>query len=824
MLFVPLTACEKDLPSTIPTTEESEKVPAPEAVGDLRINEYLTQNSDVNYTSAGEYADWVELYNAGDADVALGGYFLSDDGTEPGKWTFPAGTVIEAGDYLLIWCSGEKKPPEGEIHASFKLGGDDTEIVLYSANKVLIDRVAIVETAENVSYGRSKDDPNQFVYYAYPTPAAQNGAGFEKLSHATGIESKTIYISEVSAAYARENKDKTQSDWIEIHNRTDKPVSLKGYGLCKDLKGGRLVFGDVTLAPDGYLVVDAVGKDVLPDDTDDGRTDEKVIAKPIDGTWTAPFQIDSSGDSLLLLNADGVAIDRYETGKLRVGESSGRTGDALDRVWFAVPTPGKENAQSLTAIAPVPVFSNNGGYASVGDSITIAVRDGFQVRFTTDGGNPTESSQIYSTPLALSETITIRARAFADGYLPSDTATASFIVGTKHEIPVVFLSSEPDNLFGYKRGIMADGPGYSEPFPYVGANFWKDWERVVTFEYYEANGEKMAQFDAGANVFGQYTRAYLQKSLALHLREDYGKKTITYPFFENNPVTVNTDFVLRAAGQDQYRAKLRDAFCTQVLRGYTVCVSMDWQPVALYINGAYWGLYALREKVNERFFAAREGLDPDNMDIIKGDTNLLTGDKTDWRALREYVKSHDLRVQANYDYVAARVDIPNFIDYLIAEIFFANSDTGNTKAYREQPDGVNGGSKWRWVLFDFDMTMRTGAMGPPRNTIKEMFNPDGHGYNHMFFTALQVGLLKNSDFKAQFKARYEELLNTAFSIPHMTEVLDRMAGEIEPEIAANAVRWGKPTVDYWQSQVDEIREIINTRPAVARSQMEAFLR
>jgi spore coat protein CotH len=257
--------------------------------------------------------------------------------------------------------------------------------------------------------------------------------------------------------------------------------------------------------------------------------------------------------------------------------------------------------------------------------------------------------------------------------------------------------------------------------------------------------------------------------------------------------------------------------------GYSDIAMQDWQPVALYINGEYWGIYAIREKINEQYFAAREGLDPDHMDIVKGDTNTLSGDKTGWRDLREYARNHDMRQQVHYDYIAARLDIDNFIDYLIAEIFFANSDTGNKKSYREAPEGANGGSKWKMVLFDFDMTVRAGAMGPPRNTIAEMFNPNGHGVNNMFFTALQVGLLQNSGFKAKFKARYLELLDTAFSPAHMEEVLDRMAAQVEPEIAANAARWGKPTPDYWRAQVEEVRAILQSRPAVAKQQMEAFL-
>ncbi|MDR1928192.1 MAG: CotH kinase family protein [Oscillospiraceae bacterium] len=790
----------------------------------LRINEYQSKNSYTVYSKAGEYYDWVELFNAGDRPVALERCYLTDNPEDPGKWRFPEGTVLEAGAYLLIWCSGKTEPVEGELHASFRLSDDDAGLAVFDEGNRQIDAVPIVPLEENLSYGRSAADPAKLEYYALPTPGAANGGGFETSAAANGAGSRTVLITEVSAAYAPGNKTSERHDWIELHNQTGQPVSLKGYGLCKSLDGKRLVFGEESLAPGAFLVVQAAG-DESPADADSGAAgDERRSSVRRSGVWYAPFQVDAAGETLFLLDAQGRVIDRFESGKLRVGESSGRPEQSLARVWFAVPTPGKANSEkSCQGYAPKPVFSKTGGYAQAGEAITVTAPEGCTLRYTSDGSEPDETSPALQDPLLLTETVTIRARAFQEGYLPSDTATVSYLVNVSHKIPIIFLSAKPDDLFGRQNGIMANGPGYAEPFPYIGANFWKDWERGATMEYYSAAGVKQLEFNCGINVFGQYTRAYLQKSLAVHLRDGYGQRSVTYPFFENNPILTNTDFVIRAAGQDQYYAKLRDAFCTQVLRGYSDCVSMDWQPVALYINGAYWGLYALREKINESFFAAREGLDPNCIDIIKGDTRVLSGDKTDWVALRNYVKAHDLRTQANYDYVAARLDIDNFIDYLIAEIFFANGDTGNKKVYRERPEGANGGSKWKWVLFDFDMTMRADAMGPPRNTIKEMFNPGGHGNSNMFFTALQVGLLKNSSFKAKFRARYLELLDTAFSPAHMEETLDRMAAEMEPEIAANGARWGKPTADSWRAQVEEIRQVIKSRPAVARQQLEAFL-
>ncbi|MDR2525566.1 MAG: CotH kinase family protein [Oscillospiraceae bacterium] len=777
---------------TDPTQQSSQRLPEHfGGTGAVVINEYMSKNTHTNYTQAGDAADWAELYNPGASAIDLSGWFLSDDPNKPSKWAFPQGVTIQAGEYLLVWCSDGAAAAQGELHTSFKLGQEDLALVLSAPDLQEIDSMPMQPLQENISCGRDPADLGKLLFFTLPTPGEANGAGFAELALAQAPESRELIISEVSAAWAVRNKETGQSDWVELHNPTEKSVSLKGYGLCKSLDGDPYLFSDAELPPGGYMTVNV--------------------------------KVDSCGERLYVLNPAGQVVDFFDSGKLRVGESSGRAAGSLERVFFAAPTPGKANTQPpLRGYAPKPKLSRIGGYATQGDTVTAAAQ-GFTLRYTTDGSVPAADAPIFPGEIHLSETLTLRVRAFADGFLPSDTVTATYIIGASHEIPIVSLSSKPDDLFGHSNGIMANGPGYAEPFPYEGANFWKDWEREATLEYYSKTGEKQLEFDAGVGVFGQYTRAYLQKSLAVHLRDSYGAKRVTYPFFENNPITTNTDFVLRAAGQDQYRTKFRDAFCTQVLKGYSDIAYQDWQPVALYINGEYWGLYALREKVNEQFFAAREGLDADHIDTVKGDTQALSGDKAGWRELREYARSHDMAQQTHYAWMEERLDIDNFIDYLIAEIFFANSDTGNKKSYREAPEGANGGSKWRMVLFDFDMTMRSGAMGPPRNTIKEMFSPNGHGYNNMFFTALQCGLLENKTFREKFKARYLELLETAFSIKHMEEVLNRMAAEVEPEIAANAARWGKPTPEYWRAQVEEVRGIIHSRPAVAKQQMLDFL-
>lgn len=800
--IVSFCACKGDGTEDLTNSKVSQ---APVEASGVIINEYCSKNTAVIYDGDGDYCDWVELYNTSGKPFTLFGYFLSDDETNKKKWAFPENTVIEPDAYLLVFLSGKDRVSEnGELHASFKLGGDDKILALYSGKGKAADIVEITKLKENTSYGRSLD-ASGFFYFAKPTPGAANSTtGFEKLSMEIPIADREVYISEVSAAYETGNRDKTLYDWIELYNNTDKPVSLKGYGLCKSLAGTVHIFSSLSIPARTYATVYASGK-------------ETANKKKSD--IYAPFTVDSSGEDLYLLRPDGTIVDTFSTGKLRIGVTSGRSGGDM-RFFYSQPTPGKANsAQKYTAYAAAPVFSPDSATASAGDSVALSTKTkGAQIRFTTDGSDPKPNSQLYTAPITLNKTVTVRAAAFSDGLLRSDIASATYIIGREHTLPVVCISSDPDGLFGYKNGILANGPGYKAgEFPYVGANFWKDWEREACVEYF-VNGKKELEFTAGIMVFGQYSRAYDQKSLSIHLRDSYGTNEITYPFFKGNPITTVSDLVLRAGGQDQSKTKIRDAFCREVIEGHTHNASMDFQPVALYINGQYWGYYDLREKINESYFETHENINKDAVDIVKGDSIELSGTIGRYMDMIRYMKSHDITKPDVYNYVTTQMDVDNYIDFLITEIFFCNTDTGNIKFYR----GYDNGDKFKWVIFDMDSTLSSASINGGYNSMWGLFNPEGHGSGYNFSTYLQRTLLKNDTFRQKFINRYAELLNTAFLTDRMTSVLDGILSEIDPEIKNASTKWTDDKYGDWKTESAFLRSIVSKRREKAVQEFRKF--
>jgi hypothetical protein len=137
------------------------------------INEIMAANSSVVADpDFGEYADWIELYNASTADVDLSGCFLTDNISDSSKWQIPGGTFIPANGYLLFWADGE----DVGSHCSFKLSSIGEEVALYDTNLLLLDSLTFSSQQTNISFGRSQDASITWSWFSESTPGSSNNA------------------------------------------------------------------------------------------------------------------------------------------------------------------------------------------------------------------------------------------------------------------------------------------------------------------------------------------------------------------------------------------------------------------------------------------------------------------------------------------------------------------------------------------------------------------------------------------------------------------------------------------------------------------------
>ncbi len=768
------------------------------------INEYTTSDTVTLADVDGDFSAWVELYNYGESAVSLQGFALSDDPTKNDKWIFPD-VVLAAGEYLLVFLSGKTIAyvDGGELHADFSLNGKEDTLTLYDTGKRVADSVPVFALTSNLSYGRTPDR-SAWKFFARTTPAAVNDVtGFDEINSALYPMSKALIINEVAAVNRSglAASDGKTYDFVELYNPTTEPVSLLGYRLSgnKSAADG-CALPDVTLEAGGYFLV-FCGADT---------TEYKAST----GEQFAAFGVTRFGEKLYLFDKSGVVADSFTSGRLDDKQSCGRVSGTDNKMYyFTAATPATQNPSSgCRGPVATPVFSVASGYAEAGSSVTITCPNA-EIHYTTDGSTPTKESPLYTAPITITQTVTIRAKAWREGYMPSDDSAGSYVVGTRHTLPVMFLSTDPANLYDYHTGIFADGPGYTETFPHVGANYWKDWERPVHVEYVDENGQAQLEFNAGIKVFGQYSRAQSQKSVSINMRDKYGVTEVCYPFFGDSATNVYSELVLRNSGQDINSAHIRDAFTAMVVKDQMDLDIMDYQPVVVYINGEYYGLYDLREKICEAYVSNRTGVPEEDMDMIKGNNMIMSGSYDAHKALLEFVETHSLKDEANYQYVCDRVDVNELINYWICESFFNNTDTGNIKYYKVRSDG-----KWRWVMFDMDW-----ALSPSTyhwNMIEEVVNPAGHGIAKMFDTTLMCGLMQNDTFRDTFIREYLRHLHTTFATERLLSIYDGLLAEIEPEMEAHTAKWGQPANKAaWESHCRTLRGIIEKKTAQTKQHL-----
>jgi len=767
-------------------TAEAAMVPE---VTTLLINEYCTRNAAL-YDEAGDTPDWVELYNSGSEPLDLSGYALSDDLTQLDKWRFPEVSLAPKA-YLLLLLSGKttantgetKLDSQGRLHVDFRLSASDTQLVVTDTRGRTVATAAVEDLPINVSKGRALDKPDTWAYFPRPTPGTANTtASFPTLSQADSQASKDIMVSEVFAMDGV-NKAEPDEDWVELYNNTSKKVDLTGYGLSDNLDEPFLMkLAKVTINPKSTVVV-------TPKD----------------------FAISARGETILLTDPSGVVEDAFATGHLRVGASSGRqvganASGSLDRVFYATPTKNQPNTtaayKAYTEVPTITVKKGTGGavveglYIAQTVTVTIQVAEpDAKIHYTLDGKKPTSASAVYAGPIRVDHSLVVKAIAVRPDYLPSDSVSRTLLKETPHSLPVLSLSGNPADLVGAAGALTS-------------VDFKK--EIPVEFAFYEEDGRLGIDYQAGVELHGQFSRKEGQRSLEVKFRSSYGESEVTYPFFPDYDVTTFRRLVLRTSGQDWKITKVRDSFMTRIVQGQLSIDTMAVRNCVVYVNGKYWGLYEIREKLDQFYVASHYGVDSNKVDLIKGNNMVVAGSYKDMADLIQYCRAHDLRDPTAYKAVLARINENSLMDWIIAESFFSNSDSGNKKFWRPTTEG----GQYRWMLFDLDWAMFSSTYKSDR--LKgDLLDPAGHGQGNWFNTTLQVKLMENPDFEEKFIERYAKFLNTTFKTDRMVKILDQSLAIIRDEMPRQIARWELPSsMGLWNNNVATLRRITTEKRAM----------
>lgn len=766
----------------------------------LKITEVMSTNIVTLSDDYGEAPDWVEIYNSGDKEINLKGYGLSDKPNKAMKWTFPEVT-IQPQQYLIVYCSGKGQAKmEGDntyLHTNFRISNYEETIVLSSPKGQVLDSVEVPQLKADTSYALNLSTKKWSVTSQATPGKANTDAGFRDFTQQASPTSN-VFLSE-AMLYNDTIKSAGDKyyDWVELYNAGSTAVNLKGWGITDDTeKPLKWKFPDVTIGPGEYLVVYCSGLD-----------------KTSGGELHASFRLSSKGEVLGLTDNTGKIVDHLCAGNVPSNMSFGRQLGSTGFFYFPNPSLGSANSGGAYGFAQTPVIETPGGSFRGAQQVTISTQEeGAVIRYTTDGSTPTSSSPQYTGPITVSKTTPIRARAFKDALLGSTTATTTYFIDVPHTLPIVSLVSDPDNLFGYERGIYTIGKGtddsaLGESAQYKGANFWNDWEREAHFEYVQEDGKVGVSLDGGVKIFGAYSRKMDQKGLSFFARSRYGTDMIEYPLFETRPYTEYKSIVLRASGQDALMTKIRDITITDLIRENTNVEVAAFRQAVLYINGQYWGIYNIREKINKYMIAQHNDIEnPENIDLLVANSRVLVGDNSDYKALEDYIETHDVTDPEVYAEIGRRMDIQNFIDWNIIEAWSNNADLGNIKYWRERsPEG-----KWRWIAYDFDWAFFHSNPNS-LNGLARITNEKGMGATGGISTMILRRLLQNSTFKELFLERYAYHLSNTFATDRVLAKIEELSSNIEDEIGRDRERWDSGTVDGWRNQLKRMTNFVEVR-------------
>ena len=768
------------------------------------LNEIMASNRSVLKDEDGEYVDWIELHNRGGSRIALSGFGLSDDETQRMKWQFPKGTVIEPYGYLVVFASGKNRDgTNGQgLHTNFSINATKETIVLSNARGQLLDRVVVEGLDKDQSLARHAGT-GVWQIQSQATPGFSNDRdGAAALdARLRSVNHMGLFISEVVTFSSGMDTPhgRTSYDWIEIVNLNQFPINLKDYGLSDNPgRPRKWQFPDVTIQSGEYLLVFASGLAQAPK----GST-----------ALHATFRLSALGQTLVLSDPQGQILDRMVVPQLEPDTSYGRNIGQTGFYYYDVPSPGAANFGGFIGYADEPTVDLAGGMYDRAVTVSLQAPDGVTIRYTLDGSDPTEASEVYAEPLTLSKTTVLRARGFAGGLRPSTILTNTYFVSVYHALPVISLVTDPWNLWNEETGMYAGT--YQESSrtrpAFKDLPYWQKNTYGGSFEFYEADGTRACVAGVELGLHGQYSLDIPQKSFRVTAKARYGSSSLDYAFFEDRPYDSYQSLVIRNGGNDGKYTRFVDGFQSRIVDWVedTTVYHMPWRPVIVYLNGEYWGHYNIRERVNVHALARHEGWDdPDNIDLIKGNNAVLNGSYDNYRELLAYVKAHDLNDPEALKTVLDWIDVDNYFDYMIFEMYFGNTDTGNIKFYRRRAPG----EKWKWVLFDLDW----GLFDSGTDGCKVVLNPKGTGVNSGFDNTIIRKLLEVPEMRDKFLTRYGQLYQNVFQTERMLALMNDMAGEIQPELPMHFSRWAydnTPVLDieapaspegaysYWQSRV-----------------------
>lgn len=651
----------------------------------LRLSEIGAVNNSILADEDGEYSDWIEIYNPGDEQVNLFGWYLTDKADDLKKWVFP-NISIGSGDYLIVYASGKDRSVVGaNLHSNFKLSGSGEYLALVAPDTTQIadsfDPVYPAQS-EDISYGLYQ---NQLVYFNNPTPGVANILGTQILvpefSHERGFFNEAMDVA-LSVA----------DDSFKIYYTID---------------GSRPNAATATL-----------------------------YQGPISITQTTPLSavcINESGDLSLII--------------------------------------------THTYLFPEDVVNQS----------------------NAPEGYPSKWSPFkFSSDLAPADYE-------MDPDVTQSEAYKNLMVPALKSLPSLCVVTDIDNIFSHDEDENTGGI-----YIYTGStskgSLGLGWERPVSIEYIDPKSNQNFQVNCGLLLHGGNSRVpenSQKHSFRVSFRSEYGAGELHYDLFDQKSAVKDFDHLVLRSGynyswmknnatQRQNAQYIMDPFAKKTQLDMDQLAAHE-KFVHLYLNGLYWGVYNISEKLNDDFMEAYMGGSTDDYDVVKDHNGVVDGTRTEFNAMMN-LSSNGFESYNSYRYIVDNeiLDVKNFIDYMMLNFYIGNKDwDGNN--WIAAKSRVNPKKGYRYFSWDGE----TSLLDVNENLVSMN---DGEP------TKLYQALKKNSEFKLLFADRIQKHFfnKGALTVEETIKRYNKLADEIDTAIIAESARWGDYRKDVNPSDNERI--------------------
>ena len=731
----------------------------PDLTGEIVISEVMPKNKTTLVYDC--LNDWVELLNLSAEPVALDGWRLKCDGSAD-----LSGSVLYPGEYLLIFADEDFSIKDG------------SSLRLIDPKGKIISEAVIPELENNVSF--QLDDKGEYSVSLYPSPGFENSREGYCDYQDTLLPEGELVISEAvvynPSTTVKQGAAPALTDWVEIKNISGEKVDISDYCLSDNVSElDKYSFPGKELKPGEYITVPCIGKDEA----------EKTAAKNV-----APFSLDSENDTIIL-SKNGEIEDCISLKDIPYSCSIGRMDGEAGFFYFETPSYGKKNSNGCRYVTECPSASIPGGQHSGSESLLVELEGPGTIYYTLDSSEPGFKSQVYSGPVEINRSTVLRAFACEEGQLRSRSVTYNYLLDTEHTLPIVCINSNDKKLMSrtYAQGD-------------------KSIEIPGNISYYY--GTEGFSENCSISMNGDTSLFLPKKSMIVRFGGAYGCSMLKYPLFDEGVNEFNA-LVFRV-GQDRCNAVIRNELCQTMAREFSNdLLTQRGRWCAVYLNGAYYGVYALKDNDNRYLYANRYGVSKNSVLIESG----YVPPGSDLYPAFDYILKHEMSDGSNYSRACEMMDMNSLADWIIAVGYSGHPDVinGNYKFAASSEDD----KKIRLIYYDLDTSLQR-----PEYPFINIFAPSSD--TQMFW--LCNSLFKSSEFRTLVLQRTSDALHGAFSDENALAIIDKMADEIDSEMVRDAARWPGMGISYsgWQGNVDRLRKLMSGYHVNVINNLKHFMR